>query len=69
MKRQLENKMASVASSRPVRKSTLMVRNRRGMGGLALPDVVQALLRESILLWDVEDGAYIVVDGEKFESR
>ena len=39
------------------------------MGGLALPDVVQALLRENILLWDAEDRAYIVVDGEKFESR
>ncbi len=46
-----------------------MARNRRGMGGLALPDVVQALLRENILLWNVEEGAYIVVDGEKFESR
>ena len=45
------------------------IHDRRNVGGLALPEVVQRLLREGSLRWDSDDSAYVVVDGDEFETR
>lgn len=40
------------------------------MGGLALPDVVRELLKDSsVLRWDARDSVYEVVHGDNFEKR
>ncbi len=40
------------------------------MGGLSLPDVVRALLKDNaVLRWDSAELLYEVVNGQKFEAR
>ena len=63
----MKSKVAS-ASSRAEMKCAPF-NDRRNVGGLSLPEVVQNLLREGSLRWDANDSAYIVVDGDVFEAR
>jgi hypothetical protein len=64
----MKSKASSAAASRAEMKYAPF-RDRKNVGGLSLPEVVQNLLREGSLRWDANDCAYIVVDGEVFETR
>ena len=65
---ELEMKLKAQSGAR-IQTKCVQFHDQRNVCGLALPEVVQKLLREGCLHWDASDSAYVVMDGDLFETR